>query len=125
MSIGPGFGTSYRGRNYISAGVLVGPRKKYLRCPWKWCKNGKDMTPAFLQTRIDFYEGLIVELEAAIYGLSSGTISSYTLNTGQSTETVTKRTLGAISARLDWAYSRLDYFTMRRNGGVSVIVRPG
>lgn len=83
------------------------------------------MTPAFLQARIDFYEGLIVELEGAIEGLSSGTISSYTLNTGQSTETVTKRTLGAISARLDWAYNQLDYFTTRRNGGVSVIVRPG
>ena len=83
------------------------------------------MDSAFLNNRITFFEGLIVILEGAISALSTDQKKSYTINTGQTTETVTKRDLTMLTTRLDWAYRRLDYFNMRRNGGVSIYVQPG
>ena len=83
------------------------------------------MDSTFLDDRITFFEGLIVVLEGAISGLSTDQKKSYTINTGQTTETVTKRDLSMLTSKLDWAYQRLDYFNMRRDGGVSIYVRPG
>lgn len=83
------------------------------------------MDSTFLDDRITFFEGLIVVLEGAISGLSTDQKKSYTINTGQTIETVTKRDLSKLTSKLDWAYQRLDYFNTRRGGGVSIYVRPG
>lgn len=83
------------------------------------------MDATFIQARIIYYEGLIVILETAIETISSGTVRSYTINTGQTTETVTKKNLAELTNRLDWAYMRLDYWNARLNGGVTIQVRPG
>ena len=78
------------------------------------------MDPA---ARITFFETLITNLEAAFLVLSTGRVASYTLNTGQTTETVTKRNLVDIRATLDWAYARLEFFLMRYEGGNTIVVR--
>jgi hypothetical protein len=83
------------------------------------------MDDTFLQARIDYFEALIVSIETAVEGLSTDQKKSYTIATGQTTETVTKRDLSALTSKLDWAYQRLDYFNIRRNGGGTIIVRPG
>lgn len=82
------------------------------------------MDLAFLDNRITFFEELIIVLEEAISGLSTDQKKSYTINTGQTTETVTKRDLSMLTSKLDWAYQRLDYFNNRRNGGVTIYVKP-
>ena len=57
-------------------------------------------------------------------GLASGAIESYTLDTGQSRQTVTKFNLKALSDVLDSLYNRCVTLEARLSGGNSVTVRP-
>ena len=75
------------------------------------------------EARITFFETLIANLEAAYLALSTQKVRSYTVNTGQTTQTVTKRELGQLSAALEWAYDRYEFFLSRANGGNTIIVR--
>ena len=83
------------------------------------------MDATFIQGRITFFETLIPILEAAIEAVATGTVQSYTINTGQTTETVNKKNLMSYTSRLDWAYGRLEFWTMRLNGGATIQIRPG
>lgn len=83
------------------------------------------MDATFIQARITYFETLIPILESAVEAVATGTVQSYTINTGQTTETVNKKNLMSYTNRLDWAYQRLDYWYIRLNGGATIQVRPG
>lgn len=77
----------------------------------------------FLQERIAKTKEQIVALEDAAAGIMSGAIVSYTLDTGQSRQTVTKANVNQINTALDSLYNRLASLQARCNGGGTVIGR--
>lgn len=77
-----------------------------------------------IQARIDYYTTLITAYEESLTALSSQGLKSYTLNTGQTTETVTKQDVWRIQQLLESALASLDYWDMRLNGGATIYVRP-
>lgn len=81
------------------------------------------MDAEFLQARIDATKTQIVAYEDAITALTSGGVQSYTLDTGQSRQTVTRLELSGLNDALDGLYNRLVTLQARQNGG-SVIVGP-
>lgn len=81
------------------------------------------MDAEFLQARIDATKTQIVAYEDAITALTSGGVQSYTLDTGQSRQTVTRLELSTLNSALDGLYNRLVTLQARQNGG-SVIVGP-
>lgn len=83
------------------------------------------MDAAFLQERITATKAEIVALENAAIDLSSGVITSYTLDTGQSRQVVTKSSISTINTVIDSLYNRLATLEARLNGGGTVIGRPG
>ncbi len=78
----------------------------------------------FLQERITKTKEQIVALEDAAAGIMSGAIVSYTLDTGQSRQTVTKANVNQINTAIDSLYNRLATLEARCNGGGTVIGRP-
>ena len=67
-----------------------------------------------------FYAELLAPIEADIKAatlasleLSADNISSYTFNSGQTTQTVTKRTLTELQKHIDWLISRRDALRQR------------
>jgi len=83
------------------------------------------MDAAFLQERITATKAQIVELETAALNLSSGAITSYTIDTGQSRQVVVKSSVNTINTVLDSLYNRLATLEARLNGSGTVIGRPG
>lgn len=81
------------------------------------------MDSTFLQARIDAISAQITAYEDALTALASDNVRSYTLNTGQTVQTVTKRDVVRLSNMLDWLYTRYDLFYSRLNGGTSIYVR--
>lgn len=82
------------------------------------------VTAEWLQSRITATKAMIEEYESAVIALSTGTVKSYTLNTGQTTQSVTKKDVSRLQADIDSMYGRLDYWDMRLNGGgPSIYVR--
>lgn len=81
------------------------------------------MDSAFLQDRITAVKAMIVAYETAILQLSTGTIKSFTLNTGQTVETVNKKDVARLQAALESLYNTLEVMCARINGG-SIIVIP-
>jgi CBS domain containing-hemolysin-like protein len=76
-------------------------------------------TTTFIQSRITALQAQIVAYETAMTSLSSSAVKSYTLNTGQTTQTVTKRDLSRLQTELDWLIGRLQYWdTLLNNDGV-------
>lgn len=82
------------------------------------------MDAAFTQERIDKCKAQIVLYEDLIDQLLTGTIKSFTLNTGQTVETVTKKDVSRLQESLDLLYNRCEILTARLNGG-SIYVMPG
>ena len=82
------------------------------------------MDATFIQARIDYFEALILVYETALSSLASGA-KSYTINTGQTTQSVTKRDTVRVEETLAWAYQMLEYWEMRLNGGVTTYVGRG
>jgi hypothetical protein len=78
----------------------------------------------WIAQRIEATRAMIVAYEAAILALSSGALS-YTLDTGQTRQSVTKQQLGSLRIQLDALEHRLADYMNRLNGGATVIVRPG
>lgn len=83
------------------------------------------MDRAFLEDRIAATKAQIVAFEDAILALASGTVQSYTLDTGQSRQTVTKLDLDSLRKSIDSLYNRCVILETRLNGGGSVTVGPG
>jgi hypothetical protein len=67
---------------------------------------------------------LIEALEAALTALITDGAQSYTLDTGQSRQVVTKLNVASLQKQLDTLYNRYDIFNNRCNGGGTLIARP-
>ena len=85
----------------------------------------KPESTSFLTAQILATEQLIDALQTAVLALTTGRISSYSLDTGQSVQSVTKANIGVLDKAIDSAYNRLSMLCVRRDGGGSVLVRPG
>lgn len=82
------------------------------------------MTNAYLQERIAKTKLLIEAYEAAALALGEAGTQSYRLDTGQSSQTVTKLDLPAITNTLDTLYNRLCVMEARLTGSGTKIGRP-
>lgn len=82
------------------------------------------MDRAFLQARIDATKLQIVAYEDASLALGTGGVQSYTLDTGQSRQTVTKLDLAWMQKTIDSLYNRCATLEARLNGSGTVMVRP-
>lgn len=78
----------------------------------------------WLAQRIEATRAMIAAYEAAILALSNGAFS-YSLDTGQTRQSVTKQQLGSLRLQLDALENRLAAYMNQLNGGATVIVRPG
>lgn len=81
------------------------------------------MDSEFLQQRIDATKALIMAYEDAVTALVDGGVQTYTLDTGQSTQTVTRLQLSTLNRSIDSLYNRLATLQARLNGS-AVSVRP-
>ena len=82
------------------------------------------MDNTYLTDRIAKTKVLIEAYEDASTALASG-VQSYTLDTGQSRQTVTKLDLKDLNSMLDSLYNRLCVMEARLNGSGTTIARPG
>lgn len=82
------------------------------------------MQGQFLEERIAATEAQIVAYEDAILQLNSGAVQSYTLNTGQTTTTVTRFDVARLNQSLDSLYNRLATLKARLTGSGVVKVNP-
>ena len=80
------------------------------------------MERAFIQQRIDKTKVLIIAYEDAAEALAAG-VQSYTLDTGQSRQTVTKLNLTELQNTIDRLYNRCATLGARLNGG-TLTARP-
>lgn len=79
---------------------------------------------AFLDERIAQTKALIVAYEGALLALAgTGGVQSYTLDTGQTRQTVTKADVGSLRNSLQEFYSLLSMLESRKCGG-AVHMRP-
>ncbi len=78
----------------------------------------------FVQARIDATKLLIVAYEDAALAVGSGGVESYTLDTGQSRQTVTKLDLDKLNTTIDSLYNRCATLEARLTGSGSLTVRP-
>lgn len=74
------------------------------------------MDAAFINERITATKAMIVAYEDAATALGSGGTQSYTLDTGQSRQTVTKVDLADIQKTIDSLYNRCATLEARLNG---------
>lgn len=81
------------------------------------------MTPTFLIARIDALEVLIVAYETALTALITGGVVSYTLDTGQSKQTVTKQDVTKLQEALDGLMNQLAVYEARLTGNGTLIGR--
>ena len=81
------------------------------------------MDAAFIQARIDSTKAQIIAYEDAATALASG-VQSYSLDTGQTRQTVTKLDLSALQRSLDALYNRCATLEARLNGSGTVTTRP-
>lgn len=73
------------------------------------------MDSSFIQARIDATKQQIIAYEDAALALASG-VQSYTLDTGQTRQTVTKLELSQIQSTIDMLYNRCTTLEARLNG---------
>lgn len=83
------------------------------------------MDRTFLQARITATKAQIIAYETAIDAIIAGGVQSYTLDTGQTDQTVTKLNLAATQRTLDSLYNRCATMEARLNGTGVVTGRPG
>ena len=82
------------------------------------------MNSDFLQERIAATRALIIAWETALANLALGNIQMYSMDTGQTKNTVTKLNLATLNAGLDGLYNRCATLEARATGSGVVIVRP-
>lgn len=80
---------------------------------------------AWLDARIAATQLSIEAYEAAEAAIGTGGAQSYTLDTGQSRQTVTKANITEIRKTLDSLYARYSNLCNRRNGGQTKQAVPG
>lgn len=81
------------------------------------------MDAAFIQARIDATKAMIIAYEDAATALAAG-VQSYTLDTGQTRQTVTKLDLAQLQRTIDSLYNRCATLEARLNGSGTVTTRP-
>jgi hypothetical protein len=79
----------------------------------------------FLRERIATTKAQIVQLEEAQMALETGAIQSYTLSTGQTSQTVTKSSIGTLQLSIERLLNRLSVLDARLNRNAHLYVRPG
>ena len=79
------------------------------------------MDRSFIQGRIDATKLQIVAYEDAALALAGG-VQSYTLDTGQSRQQVTKLDLDAIQKTIESLYNRCATLAARLNGGTLTVI---
>jgi len=83
------------------------------------------MDRTYVEERITQTKALIDAYEAALLAFgTNGALQSYTLDTGQTRQTVTRANLTELQRILDSLYNRLCVFEARLKGG-SIQARPG
>lgn len=79
------------------------------------------MDNTFLQERITATKAQIVAYESAMLAFGTSNIQSYTLDTGQSRQTVTRAELSQLQNTLDGLYNQLVVMEARLTGnGTSI-----
>ena len=78
----------------------------------------------FLSDRSAVIKAQIVAYEDAITAIVSGGAQSYSLDTGQSRQSVTKLDVSRLQSDLDGLYNRLVTLEARLNGSGTVTARP-
>jgi hypothetical protein len=81
------------------------------------------ITATWFQSRIDKTKTTIEAIEDAILALSTEKFQSYTIDTGQTRQTVTKKDIARLNVELDKLYIRLDWLDTRLNGSGTSLVR--
>lgn len=78
----------------------------------------------YLTARIAATEAAIEQYENAELALTTGGVQSYTIDTGQSRQTVTRANLSEIRRGVDSLYNRRATLLARRDGCGVVTTRP-
>lgn len=79
----------------------------------------------FLIQRIEAAKAQIIAYEDAVNQLSTGVVQSYSLNTGQTTQNVTRFDVARLNADIPGLYNRLATLEARLDGSGTVTVVPG
>lgn len=79
---------------------------------------------AWIKEHIAWLREAITAYRAAYLALSSGAVLSYSLDTGQTKQTVTKQQLPTVKNALDGLISDLHYWNNQLGGCATVYVRP-
>lgn len=82
-----------------------------------------ELDSTFLQERITKTKALIVAYEDAILALTTGGISEYILDTGQSRQRVTKYDINSMNTTLDGLLNRCATLEARLTGSNSINAR--
>lgn len=82
------------------------------------------MSREFLLQRIESVKNIIIAYEDAVLTLQTGDVISYTLNTSQTTQTVTKRDVASLQAAIPGLYNQLETLEARLTGCGTVIAGP-
>lgn len=82
------------------------------------------MTISFLQSRLDNLETIIIAYDDAILALLTGGAQSYTLDTGQTRQTVTKLNLAELQRTRESLYNQYVTLEARLKGTGVVNVGP-
>jgi hypothetical protein len=82
------------------------------------------MDSSFIQARIDATKQQIIAYEDAAAALGDANVQSYTLDTGQTRQTVTKLDLNAIQKTIDMLYNRCATLEARLNGSGTLTAVP-
>jgi hypothetical protein len=83
------------------------------------------MDADFLQEQIDKTKALLDAYSDALLQLTSGGVHKYSLDTGQSVQTVTRLDLSRLQKDYDLLLNRLNMLCHRLNGGGGVTGIPG
>lgn len=70
----------------------------------------------FWAERLEYNKTLAVAVEGALTALASDGIESYTLDTGQGRQQVTRRDIGSLTAQLEGLYNTIAVLDARVNG---------
>ena len=82
------------------------------------------MSHEFWQERLEATKAQIILYEDAIMQLSTGAVQSYSLNTGQTTQSVTRFDLNRLQVTLDVLLNRLATLEARLNGCSTINAGP-
>ncbi len=79
----------------------------------------------WIQARIDATKLAIVAYEEAIFQVGTNNVANYSIDTGQTRQSVTKQNLGSIRLQLQALEDRLQYYQNKLCGGAVIQIRPG